>query len=176
MCEQRVPEAGSSGSAGQQAEVGQKAGPRRATKSTKTSIPIEPKAPNSAFCGRSKTFSPMRRRAAPPIAARHRVLEGEVTGVRDRQLHYRTYFDFQWRTRPQTSNCGKTAWARNLATPVRDFLGTETGSALSSSRADRALLWANVDFGSYRELWTPTSRSRSARTGSTHPARWVNEG
>ena len=25
---------------------------------------------------------------------------------------------------------GRTAWARNLATPVRDFLSTETGSAI----------------------------------------------
>ena len=52
------------------------------------------------------------------------------------------------------ANEGKTAWARNLATPVRDFLGTETGSALVLVGAVvAALIWANVDFGSYGELW-----------------------
>jgi hypothetical protein len=29
-----------------------------------------------------------------------------------------------------TSYSGRTAWARNLAAPVRDFLSTETGSAI----------------------------------------------
>jgi Na+/H+ antiporter NhaA len=39
---------------------------------------------------------------------------------------------------------GRTAWARSLAGPVRDFLGTETGGAsvlLAGTLA--ALLWAN---------------------------------
>ncbi len=29
-----------------------------------------------------------------------------------------------------TRYTGRTAWARNLATPVRDFLSTETGGAI----------------------------------------------
>ena len=37
-----------------------------------------------------------------------------------------------------TSFTGKTAWARNLAAPVRDFLSTETGGApWSCSRPSR---------------------------------------
>ena len=70
---------------------------------------------------------------------------------------------------PPRSEGGRTAWARNLATPVRDFLGTETGSALVLVGAVLvALLWANVDFGSYsRTVVDRTSRSRSARMGST---------
>ncbi|MFL6050733.1 MAG: Na+/H+ antiporter NhaA [Gaiellales bacterium] len=49
---------------------------------------------------------------------------------------------------------GKTAWARNLETPLREFIGTETGSAgvlLAATIA--ALLWINVDSSSYRSVW-----------------------
>jgi Na+/H+ antiporter NhaA len=49
---------------------------------------------------------------------------------------------------------GKTAWARNLETPLREFIGTETGSAgvlLMATIA--ALLWINVDSSSYRSVW-----------------------
>jgi Na+/H+ antiporter NhaA len=49
---------------------------------------------------------------------------------------------------------GKTAWARNLETPLREFIGTETGSAgvlLLATIA--ALLWINVDSSSYRSVW-----------------------
>ena len=77
------------------------------------------------------------------------------------------------------ANGGRTAWARNLATPVRDFLGTETGSALvlvgavvvALALGERQLRQLLANCG------TPTSRSRSARTGSTTSLReWVNEG
>ena len=30
---------------------------------------------------------------------------------------------------------GRTAWARNLAAPLRDFMGTETGGAIMSRRS-----------------------------------------
>jgi len=49
---------------------------------------------------------------------------------------------------------GQTAWARNLETPLREFIGTETGSAgvlLMATIA--ALLWINVDSSSYRSVW-----------------------
>ena len=49
---------------------------------------------------------------------------------------------------------GKTAWARNLETPLREFIGTETGSAgvlLLATIA--ALLWINIDSSSYRSVW-----------------------
>ena len=46
-------------------------------------------------------------------------------------------------TAPQALT-GRTAWARNLASPVRDFLGTETGSAAVLLGATIvALVWAN---------------------------------
>jgi Na+/H+ antiporter NhaA len=51
---------------------------------------------------------------------------------------------------------GKTAWARNLAAPVRGFLSTETGGALVLlAAAVAALLWANSPWSdSYESFWT----------------------
>jgi hypothetical protein len=41
---------------------------------------------------------------------------------------------------------GRTAWARNLETPLRSFLRTETGSAAVLLAATvAALVWANLD-------------------------------
>jgi Na+/H+ antiporter NhaA len=76
------------------------------------------------------------------------------------------------------SNGGRTAWARNLATPVRDFLGTETGSALVLVGAVVvALLWANVDIGSYTELWsTHLSIQLGSHAIDNELRIWVNEG
>jgi Na+/H+ antiporter NhaA len=75
-------------------------------------------------------------------------------------------------------NGGRTAWARNLATPVRDFLGTETGSALVLVGAViAALLWANVDFGSYSELWSTHLSITVGSHGIAQGLReWVNSG
>ena len=43
-----------------------------------------------------------------------------------------------------TAAAGRTAWARNLGAPVRDFLSTETGGAVVLiAAAVVALLWAN---------------------------------
>src|ERR1700731_1386 len=74
---------------------------------------------------------------------------------------------------------GKTAWARNLATPVRDFLSTETGSAIVLlGAAVLALLWANSPWSdSYESLW---GTNLSIRVGggsiSADLRHWVNEG
>jgi Na+/H+ antiporter NhaA len=78
----------------------------------------------------------------------------------------------------QTSNGGRTAWARNLATPVRDFLGTETGSAVALVGAVLvALIWANVDIGSYSELWSTHLSIQVGSHGIDNELRtWVNEG
>src|ERR1035437_8904188 len=49
---------------------------------------------------------------------------------------------------------GRTAWARNLEAPLRDFLRTQTGSAailLAATLA--ALVWVNVDPASYAHVW-----------------------
>src|SRR2546423_6724097 len=78
-----------------------------------------------------------------------------------------------------TALSGRTAWARNLATPVRDFLSTETGSAaVLFAAAVAALVWANVPHsGSYESFW---STNLSIRLGggsvSMDLRRWVNEG
>jgi Na+/H+ antiporter NhaA len=76
------------------------------------------------------------------------------------------------------SNAGRTAWARNLATPVRDFLGTETGSAVVLVGAVVvALLWANIDIGSYSELWDTHLSIQVGSHGIDNTLReWVNEG
>jgi len=78
-----------------------------------------------------------------------------------------------------TPNAGRTAWARNLAAPVRDFLSTETGSAIVVlAGAIAALLWANSPWrDSYESLW---STNLSIRLGggsvSADLRHWVNEG
>ena len=51
----------------------------------------------------------------------------------------------------------KTAWARSLASPLRDFLRTESGSAVVLLGAVvAALVWVNVDASSYHSVWTTT--------------------
>ncbi|HMD56769.1 MAG TPA: Na+/H+ antiporter NhaA [Solirubrobacteraceae bacterium] len=81
------------------------------------------------------------------------------------------------RTAPFTA---RTAWARNLAAPVRDFLGTETGSAIVVlCAAIAALLWANSPWSSsYESVWT-TKLSVQLGSGagiSLDLRHWVNEG
>jgi Na+/H+ antiporter NhaA len=78
-----------------------------------------------------------------------------------------------------TSFTGRTAWARNLAAPVRDFLSTETGSAaVLLAAAVIALLWANSPWShTYDSVWTTRL---SIRLGggeiATDLRHWVNEG
>src|SRR6476619_7237832 len=73
---------------------------------------------------------------------------------------------------------GTTAWARNLPTPLRSFLRTETGSAtvlLGATLA--ALLWVNVDQHSYDRVWETTLSIRLGSHGVTQDLReWVNSG
>jgi Na+/H+ antiporter NhaA len=77
------------------------------------------------------------------------------------------------------SPTGRTAWARNLAAPVRDFLNTETGSAIVLlGAAVAALVWANSPWpNSYQSFWTT---DLSARLGSEAISldlrHWLNEG
>ncbi|HWX52164.1 MAG TPA: Na+/H+ antiporter NhaA, partial [Solirubrobacteraceae bacterium] len=78
-----------------------------------------------------------------------------------------------------TTYTDRTAWARNLAAPVRDFLSTETGSAAVLVGATiAALLWANLPgWHSYESVWT-TKLSIQLGGGSvaTDLRHWVNEG
>ena len=49
---------------------------------------------------------------------------------------------------------GRTAWARSVQTPLREFLRTETGGAAVLLAATTvALVWVNVDASSYDSLW-----------------------
>src|SRR3954451_10798045 len=74
---------------------------------------------------------------------------------------------------------GRTAWARNLAAPVRDFLTTETGSAAVLLAATvAALVWANSPWpDSYESVWTTKlSISLGSSDLSMDLRHWVNEG
>lgn len=74
---------------------------------------------------------------------------------------------------------GRTAWARNLGTPVRDFLGTETGGAIVLLAAVfAALLWANSPWSSsYESLWTTKLSITIGNGGIAADLRhWVNQG
>jgi Na+/H+ antiporter NhaA len=74
---------------------------------------------------------------------------------------------------------GRTAWARNLAAPVRDFLSTETGGAMALLVATIvALLWANSPWSdSYESLWTTKLAITVGDGGVSADLRhWVNEG
>ena len=72
-----------------------------------------------------------------------------------------------------------TAWARNLATPVRDFLSRETGSAIVLLCAvAAALVWANSPWSSsYESLWSTKLSITLGSAGLSADLRhWVNEG
>jgi Na+/H+ antiporter NhaA len=78
-----------------------------------------------------------------------------------------------------TSYAGHTAWARSLAAPVRDFLGTETGSAsVLLAGTVLALVWANSPWShSYESLWSTKLAVRVGSNGISLDLRhWVNEG
>jgi Na+/H+ antiporter NhaA len=74
---------------------------------------------------------------------------------------------------------GRTAWARNLGAPVRDFLSTQTGGAAVMALATvAALVWANLPgWHSYESVWTTTLAVRIGHAGISADLRvWVNEG
>jgi Na+/H+ antiporter NhaA len=72
----------------------------------------------------------------------------------------------------------RTAWARSLETPLRDFLSTETGSAAFLLAATvAALVWVNIDAGSYERVWHTVLSIRVGGSGVTLDLRrWVNDG
>ena len=74
---------------------------------------------------------------------------------------------------------GRTAWARNLAAPVRGFLSTETGGAVVLlAAAVAALIWANSPWSdSYESFWTTKLSITLGSDGISLDLRhWVNEG
>ncbi|MGD0197209.1 MAG: Na+/H+ antiporter NhaA [Solirubrobacteraceae bacterium] len=72
----------------------------------------------------------------------------------------------------------RTAWSRNVATPLLRFMRTETGGALILLAATlAALIWANADFGSYNSAWTTHLAIRVGTDGIDQELRqWVNDG
>src|ERR687886_2224096 len=73
---------------------------------------------------------------------------------------------------------GRTAWARSLQTPLREFLRTETGgAAVLLAAATAALVWVNVDAGSYDSVWTARLSIDLGGSGVALDLRhWVNSG
>ena len=73
---------------------------------------------------------------------------------------------------------GRTAWARNLQTPLRQFLRTETGGAVVLLAATiAALAWANVHASSYAAVWGTQLSVRIGDAGISQDLRhWVNNG
>jgi Na+/H+ antiporter NhaA len=82
-------------------------------------------------------------------------------------------------TEASASFSGRTAWTRNLAAPVRDFLSTETGGAVVLlAAAVAALVWANSPWpDSYESFWTTDLSIRVGNEAITLDLRhWVNQG
>jgi Na+/H+ antiporter NhaA len=80
--------------------------------------------------------------------------------------------------RRESSFSGTTAWGRNLAAPVRDFLTTETGgAAIMAAATVAALLWVNVSQSSYESAWGTVLSIHIGSAGVALDLRhWVNEG
>jgi Na+/H+ antiporter NhaA len=73
----------------------------------------------------------------------------------------------------------KTAWVRNVPTPLRAFLQTEvSGAVFLLAAAVAALVWVNSPWGSsYDELWSTELSFRIGDVGLDGDLRyWVNDG
>jgi Na+/H+ antiporter NhaA len=73
---------------------------------------------------------------------------------------------------------GRTAWARSLGLPIRDFLRTESGgSVVLLAAVLLALVWANAGGDSYEDVWTKVLSIRVGGTGVSDTLRgWINDG
>ena len=73
----------------------------------------------------------------------------------------------------------RTAWARNLAAPVRNFLRTESAGAVALlCAAIVALVWANSPWWeSYESVWSTELSIRLGSAGISLPLReWISQG
>jgi Na+/H+ antiporter NhaA len=79
---------------------------------------------------------------------------------------------------PQSGSEGRTAWARSLQTPLREFLATETGGAsVLLAAAVAAMAWANVDLSSYQSVWHTDLSIQVGGSGISQDLReWINNG
>jgi Na+/H+ antiporter NhaA len=73
---------------------------------------------------------------------------------------------------------GRTAWARSIQTPLREFLRTETGgSAVLLAAAVAALVWTNAASSSYDAFWgTELSIELGGGSVALDLREWVNSG
>jgi Na+/H+ antiporter NhaA len=73
---------------------------------------------------------------------------------------------------------GRSPWAQDRAAPMREFLRTQAGSAgVLVAAVVAALIWANVDNGSYTSVWATELSVRLGGAGVTHDLRtWINSG
>src|SRR5882762_7219657 len=80
--------------------------------------------------------------------------------------------------RVRSAFSGRTAWARSLQEPLREFLTTETGSAMVLlAAAVAALAWANLDLSSYESVWRTKLSIQIGGSGISQDLRqWVNSG
>ncbi|MET0306607.1 MAG: Na+/H+ antiporter NhaA [Solirubrobacterales bacterium] len=78
----------------------------------------------------------------------------------------------------QSASEGRTAWARSLQAPLREFLATETGSAsVLLAAAVGAMAWANIDLSSYESVWHTDLSIQVGSSGITQDLReWINNG
>ncbi len=82
---------------------------------------------------------------------------------------------------PATTDGGfsrRTAWVRNVPTPLREFLRTETGGAAVLLAATiAALAWVNIDASSYDGVWDTKLSINLGDAGVELDLRhWVNSG
>jgi Na+/H+ antiporter NhaA len=73
---------------------------------------------------------------------------------------------------------GRTAWTRNLETPLRSFLRTETGSAaVLLVAAVAAVVWVNADASSYEHVWSTRLSIHVGGSGISQTLRgWIDSG
>jgi Na+/H+ antiporter NhaA len=81
-------------------------------------------------------------------------------------------------SRARSGFSGRTAWARSLQQPLREFLTTETGSAsMLLAAAVAAIVWANIDLSSYESVWRTKLSIQIGGSGISQDLRqWVNNG
>ena len=81
-------------------------------------------------------------------------------------------------TGAQSTFSGRTAWARSLQGPLREFLSTEIGGAsVLLVVAIAAIAWANIDLSSYESVWRTDLSISIGSSGISQDLRdWVNNG
>ena len=79
---------------------------------------------------------------------------------------------------PRSGFTERTAWVRHLQTPLREFLRTETSSAiLLLGAVVGALVWANIDHSGYEDLWRTHLSISVGDSGISQDFRhWINNG